>query len=98
MKGKSSCIVGLVVLAIAAGAYAQDTGAAIQAINQKIKDLEGQVANLLEQEKNRAALDAETQRILGDMKAAAGAGAAPVGWLENLPFYGDLLMRYEGIC
>lgn len=33
MKGKSSCIVGLVVLAIAAGAYAQDTGAAIQAIN-----------------------------------------------------------------
>ena len=32
------------------------------------------------------------------MKAAAGAGAAPVGWLENLTFYGDLLMRYEGIC
>lgn len=97
MKGKSSWIVGLVVLAIAAGAYAQDTAAMIQAINQKMSELQGQVAKLQAEQQNRAALDAETQRILGQMKAAAGAGA-PVGWLENLTFYGDLLMRYEAIC
>ena len=100
MNGKLNWVVVLAVLAIAAGARAEDAGVEIQAIHQRVKDLLDRVEHLEQKEQQRKALDGESRQVLEEMKRVAKAAdrAAQASWLEDLTFYGDFRFRYEWLC
>jgi hypothetical protein len=96
IKGKVlGCLATLAVAAVLASpavAGDADTEARMANLQQRIEQLEGQLAGRDMERMHRDEMKKMMTEILDD---AAMQPALP-SWMENLKFYGDLRLRYEG--
>jgi len=81
--------------AVAAEPDVKDMQTTINALRAKMRDQGNRLAELEDQQ---AAQKASMVQIAKEMADSASSKPCCPGWLENLKFYGDLRLRYQGNC
>ncbi len=76
---------------------AQAGNSEVDMLQQKLAEMQARLATLEEQNAEEARR-AEIREVLEEMDADAAARGGLPGWMDNLEFYGDLRLRYEGWC
>ncbi len=88
-------------VATAAPPTTEELSTTVKALKKKLQDQQlrlVELERLVADRNSRAITREETLKLIKEMNADAAGREALPKWMENLKFYGDLRLRYQGEC